>query len=276
MIHAYPLAAVIGYPVAHSRSPRIHRYWLKQNNISGDYTALTVHPDDLAGVMKAMPNMGFCGANITIPHKVSVLALADEISETATRIGAANTIVFQDDGKIYADNTDGYGFIANLKANAPLWKPETGPAIVLGAGGAARAVVVGLLKDGVPEIILANRTKSKAEQFKSEFGAKIKVVEWQDVHKYFSIANLIVNTTSLGMVGQPELNLNFGSLKPETTVTDLVYAPLQTNMLRVADEIGCVTVDGLGMLLHQAVPGFEKWFGLRPVVTDDLRKEVLK
>ncbi len=270
-----PLAGVIGHPIAHSKSPRMHKHWLRRYGLLGDYVPLHVAPADLETVVRNMPKMGFVGANVTIPHKVDVLQLADQVSDRATLIGAANTLIFKDDGTIFADNTDGYGFMANLRQNAPDWDPKSGPAAVLGAGGAARAIIVAMADAGVTEIMLSNRTRAKAEALRAEFGARIQVVDWVQAGNMIEDAATVVNTTSLGMTGQPELRVPMDGLRAGTLVTDLVYTPLRTQLLEKADAAGCITVDGLGMLLHQGVPGFERWFGKRPEVDDDLRRIML-
>jgi len=270
-----PLAGVIGNPIAHSKSPRLHRHWLAKYGIAGDYVPLHVDKDDLAEVLRALPRMGFVGANVTIPHKVAALEIADHVSDRATLIGAANTLIFHEDGKIIADNTDGYGFLANLKQGAPDWRPDLGPAAVLGAGGAARAVIVSLLDAGVPEILLANRTRTKADVLRSEFGSRVRAFEWVQAGNMIEAATTVVNTTSLGMVGSPELRVPLDGLQPGTVVTDLVYNPLRTHLLDEAEKAGCTVVDGLGMLLHQGVPGFERWFGVRPEVDQATREAVL-
>jgi len=273
--HRIPLAGVIGNPVAHSRSPRLHRHWLARYGIAGDYVPLHVLEQDLRQVIEALPRMGFVGVNITIPHKVAVMELADHISDRAILIGAANTLIFRSDGKVHADNTDGYGFIANLRQGAPGWRADAGPAALLGAGGAARAVIEALLEAGVPEIMIANRTRPKAEALRHEFGARLHVVDWVQAGNMIEDAALVVNTTSLGMTGQAELRIPLDGLHPGQVVTDLVYSPLKTRLLAEAEAAGCDTVDGLGMLLHQAVPAFERWFGIRPEVDDALRAAVL-
>ncbi|WP_415184866.1 shikimate dehydrogenase [Phaeovulum sp.] len=272
---AIPLAGVIGAPIAHSRSPSLHSYWLRTYGLRGHYIPMEVAAADLAQVLHALPRAGFVGCNITIPHKEAVLALADVVSDRAALIGAANTLIFRPDGKIYADNTDGYGFIANMQQYAPDWAPKSGPAAVIGAGGAARAVVASLLEVGVPEIRISNRTRARADILRTEFGARIVVYDWAQAGNMLEGAMTVVNSSSLGMVGKPELRVPLDALSPEATVTDLVYTPLMTPLLLAAEAIGCTVVDGLGMLLHQAVPGFERWFGHRPEVTDDLRRVVL-
>lgn len=270
-----PLAGVIGNPIAHSRSPRLHKHWLARYGIAGDYVPLHVAEDDLAQVIRALPKMGFVGVNITIPHKVAVMEIADQISDRAILIGAANTLIFRRDGKTHADNTDGYGFLANLRQGAPGWRADAGPAAVLGAGGAARAVIEALIEAGAPEILLSNRTRGKADTLKSEFGTRIRVVDWVQAGNMIEDAALVVNTTSLGMVGVAELRIPLDGLHAGQVVTDLVYTPLRTRLLQQAEAAGCTVVDGLGMLLHQAVPAFERWFGLRPEVDDALRAAVL-
>lgn len=270
-----PLAGVIGQPVAHSLSPRLHGFWLKKYGIAGHYVPLDVGQADLAQVLDALPRMGFVGVNVTIPHKETVLKLADVTSDRATLIGAANTLIFRKDGKIQADNTDGYGFIANLRQNAPHWVPQSGPAAVLGAGGAARAVVAALLHEGVPELRIANRSRARAEALRAEFGGRVVVWDWVQTPQMMAEAMTVVNATSLGMQGKPELKISLEQIDPRATVCDLVYTPLQTRFLIEAAAMGCTIVDGLGMLLHQAAPGFERWFGQRPDVDSATRAAVL-
>lgn len=270
-----PLAGVIGSPVAHSKSPRLHGYWLKKYGIKGFYVPMDVAAADLEQVIRALPRAGFVGCNVTIPHKEAVLALADTVTDRAALIGAANTLIFRRDGRIYADNTDGYGFTANLRQNAPDWRPASGPAAVYGAGGAARAVIASLLEIGAPEIRLANRTKIRAEALRTEFGAKVVVMDWVQAGNMMEDAATVVNTTSLGMVGKPEFRVPMDALSPKATVTDLVYTPLKTRFLAEAEAAGCNIVDGLGMLIHQAVPGFERWFGQKPEVDQATRDAVL-
>lgn len=270
-----PLAGVIGSPISHSKSPALHNHWLETYNIDGFYVPIDVMPEDLENVIRTLPKMGFVGVNITIPYKEDVLKIADIVTDRAALIGAANTLIFRKDGKIHADNTDGYGFIENLKQNATSWAPTSGPAAVLGAGGAARAVIAALLEVGVPEIRLANRTKSRAEELRQQFGAKVVVFDWVQAGNMLEDATTVVNTTALGMVGKPALKVPLDGLEPNAVVTDLVYAPLKTKFLETAEELGCTTVDGLGMLLHQAVPAFDRWFQKRPQVTPELRAAVL-
>lgn len=270
-----PLAGVIGCPIAQSKSPQLHRHWLQQHGIAGHYIPMHVEPEDLADAIRMMPKMGFVGANVTIPHKEAVMDIADQVTDRAKVIGAANTLIFREDGSILADNTDGYGFITNLHQGAPNWDPQSGPTVVLGAGGACRAVVASLLEAGVPEILLTNRTRERAEQLRSEFGDRIRVEDWIQAGNIIEEGALVVNTTSLGMTGKPRLRVPLDGLRQDAVVTDLIYAPLKTELLSYAEEVGCTVVDGLGMLLHQAVPGFERWFGVRPEVDADTRAALL-
>lgn len=270
-----PLAGVIGSPIAHSRSPALHGYWLRRYGLKGHYIPMDIAQADLRDALAMLPKLGFVGLNVTIPHKESVLQLADIVTDRAALIGAANTLIFRKDGRIHADNTDGAGFIANLRQNAPNWRPAAGPAAVLGAGGAARAVVAALIEVGVPEIRIANRTRPRAEALRSDFGAKVVVQEWVQASAMLDGCATVVNTTALGMTGKPEFNLSLDHLDPAALVTDLVYTPLKTQFLIEAEDRGCTVVDGLGMLLHQAAPGFERWFGQRPEVDDATRAAVL-
>jgi shikimate dehydrogenase len=271
-----PLAGVIGCPVAHSKSPQLQRHWLNTYGIAGHYVPMHVEPGDLEAVIRMLPKMGYVGVNITLPHKEAVMSIADQVTDRATLIGAANTLIFRKDGTILADNTDGYGFITNLHQGAPDWDPKSGPAVVFGAGGACRAVVASLLEGGVPEILLSNRTRNRADQLREEFGARIRVVDWVQVGNVVEEAHLLVNTTSLGMGGKPRLRVPLDGLQKHCVVTDLIYSPLKTEILQFAEEAGCTTVDGLGMLLHQAVPGFERWFGQRPEVDNATRAAALR
>ena len=275
MTESIPLAGVIGAPVAHSKSPLLHGYWLQKYGLRGYYVPLNVSQADLEDVLLTLPKMGFVGANVTIPHKEAALRIADLVSDRAALIGAANTLIFRRDGKIHADNTDGYGFLENLRQGAPGWRADAGPCAVLGAGGAARAVVASLLEAGAEEIRLSNRTRNRADALREEFGTKVVVYEWVQAGNAIDGAATVVNTSSLGMVGKPEFRVPLDGLSKDAVVTDLVYTPLETKLLRHARDMGCRTVDGLGMLLHQAAPGFERWFGVRPEVDEGLREAVL-
>ncbi|ARC87198.1 shikimate dehydrogenase [Rhodovulum sp. MB263] len=270
-----PLAGVIGSPIAHSKSPLLHRHWLERYGLRGFYVPMDVAHADLKQVLEALPRMGFVGVNVTIPHKEAILSLADSVSDRAALIGSANTLIFLADGKVYADNTDGIGFIENLRQGAPGWDPTSGPAAVLGAGGAARAVVAALSEQGVREIRVSNRTRSRAEALRAEFGPKIVIHDWVQAGAMIDGAATVVNTTSLGMVGKAEFKVPLDALSSDAVVCDLVYVPLETPFLREARARGCVAVDGLGMLLHQAAPGFERWFGRRPEVDDAARAVLL-
>lgn len=237
---------------------------------------MPVLPENLAEALRALPHLGFAGVNVTIPHKEAVLTLADIVTDRAALIGAANTLIFRPDGKIHADNTDGYGFIANLRQAAPDWIAGSGPAAIIGAGGAARAVVASLLDSGAEEIRITNRTRIRAEQIRAEFGARLIVYDWAQAGNMLEGASTVVNASSLGMEGKQPLRIPLDALSPDALVTDLVYTPLMTQFLADAQARGCRIVDGLGMLLHQAAPGFERWFRQRPVIDDDTRRAVLE
>ena len=271
-----PLAAVIGWPIGHSKSPIIHTHWLKMHGIPGHYIPIGLRPENFETGIRSLPKLGFKGANITIPYKETILSIAKSVSDRAALIGAANTIVFREDGGFHADNTDGYGFVQNLRQHAPDWSASLGPALVLGAGGASRAVISALLEDGAPEVRIANRTRHRADILKDQFGAKIRVFDWGRLGDAMPGVATIVNTTSLGMVGEPPLNVRLDHAPQTALVTDIVYNPLKTELLLQAESHGMRTVDGLGMLLHQAVPGFESWFDHRPVVDSTLRDLVIR
>jgi shikimate dehydrogenase len=270
-----PLAGVIGHPIAHSRSPALHGFWLKRYGIKGHYIPMDVTPGDLAEALHMLPRLGFVGINVTIPHKEAVLKLADVVTDRAALIGAANTLIFRKDGKIHADNTDGAGFMANLRQLAPHWQPNDGPVALFGAGGAARAVIAALIEVGVPEIRIANRTRLRAELLRNDLGAKLVVYDWVHAVDMVEGAALVINSTAIGMSGKPELRLPLDRLSRGAVVTDLVYTPLMTPFLIEAEQRGAHVVDGLGMLLHQAAPGFERWFNHRPEVDAATRAAVL-
>lgn len=269
------LAGVMGWPIRHSRSPRLHGFWLRHHAIDGAYLPLAVKPENLELALRALPALGFAGCNITMPHKLRALALVDDVTPQARRIGAVNTVVVQA-GRLQGSNTDAPGFLASLQADAPAWRPEVGPAVVLGAGGAARAVAVALLEAGVPRLRLCNRSLDRAEALARDLGERAEVAPWPAAAAGLADAALLVNATSLGMRGQPPLDLDLARLPPEAVVNDLVYMPLETGLLAAARRRGNTVVDGLGMLLHQAVPGFAAWFGVRPEVTPELRAAVLE
>jgi shikimate dehydrogenase len=261
-------ACLIGWPAAHSRSPLIHHYWLRKLDIAGGYSIEAVPPDEFATFVRLLPARGFVGANITIPHKERALALSVPDAR-ARAVGAANTLWIED-GQLRSTNTDVEGFINNLDACAPGWD-KAAEALVLGAGGAARAVVFGLIERGFTRVHVANRTFERARALADQFGASVHPIAWGDIGDVLPRANLLVQTTSLGMHGQPALDIDVSRLPPEAVVADLVYVPLETPLLAAAKARGLKTADGLGMLLHQAVRGFELWFGQRPQVTSELR-----
>jgi shikimate dehydrogenase len=267
-MNAVRTACLIGWPAAHSRSPIIHKYWLKQLGIAGDYRIEAVEPAAFPDFIGSLAAHGYCGANVTIPHKEQALALSQPDAR-ARAVGAANTLYFAD-GSLHSTNTDVEGFISNLDASAPGWHAD-GEAVVLGAGGSARAVVFGLVERGVARIHLVNRSRDRAQALAQPYGDRVRVVAWDEVGAILPKAGLVVNTTSLGMKGQPPLLLDVSVLRADATVADLVYVPLRTSLLEAAAARGLRTADGLGMLLHQAVRGFELWFGKRPQVTPELR-----
>ncbi|MGH7045745.1 MAG: shikimate dehydrogenase [Stellaceae bacterium] len=272
------LAGIMGWPVAHSRSPLLHGWWLDQKGIDGAYVPLPVRPERIESALRALPVLGFRGCNLTIPHKEAALAVADRVDPLARRIGAVNTIVVAADGSLEASNTDAYGFCENLRESVPDWDPASGPAVVLGAGGSARAVVVALADAAVGEIRIVNRTRARAEALASELrssGTAISVHSWHEAKAVQEDAGLLVNTTSLGMKGQPPLELDLSPLPRTAPVVDLVYVPLETGLLAAARQRGHPLVDGLGMLLHQGRPGFEAWFGAKVEVDAALRAAML-
>lgn len=266
------LAGVIGDPVAHSRSPRLHGHWLARYGINGHYVPLHIKPADFIDAVRMLPKMGFRGVNVTIPHKHDALGVADIVTPLADRIGAANTLTFTDQG-IEADNTDAYGFAQNILDSHPDWKPKT--VALVGAGGASRAVIVALQDLGVEEIRLSNRTQARADELAGELGDLITVVPWAHRSAMLEECDTLINGTAMGMVGEPPLELDLTPLPASAIVTDLVYMPLETPLLAAARARGNPTVDGLGMLLHQAAPGFERWFGQRPQIDAGLREAVL-
>jgi shikimate dehydrogenase len=263
---------LIGWPAAHSRSPIIHKYWLKMLGTAGDYRIEAVKPEAFASFITDLPAHGYVGANVTIPYKEQALALADGDAR-ARAVGAANTL-WLDRGKLRATNTDVDGFLGNLDASAPGWDRVGSEALVLGAGGASRAVIFGLLEGGISKIHLANRTRERASALAEKFGPRVQPIGWDQINAVLPGAGLLVNTTSLGMAGQPPLELDLAGLDAGTVVADLVYVPLQTPLLLAARARGLRTADGLGMLLHQAVGGFSLWFGRKPEVTAELRARV--
>ena len=269
------IAGVMGNPISHSKSPLLFRHWLNKLKIQGQYVPLKVVKEDLEQVLATLPKIGFSGINVTIPHKEHVLNFAEKITPRAKNIGAANTLTFLPDGGFKADNTDGFGFLANLKEYQQNWRPVKCVPLVLGSGGASRSVISSLLDEGVPIIYITNRTMERAQELGHFFGPRIKVIKWTDKKEMLGSINLLVNTTSLGMIDHEVLDLSLDNLSQATTVVDLVYNPIKTLLLKDAETRGCRCIDGLGMLLHQATPGFEEWFGIKPSVDSETRKMFL-
>ncbi|MGI9403875.1 MAG: shikimate dehydrogenase [Hyphomicrobium sp.] len=267
-------ACVIGWPVEHSRSPLLHGYWLEKYGIDGDYTKEAVAPEAIADFLRSLDANGFVGCNVTVPHKAAAFAAADEREASAKAVLAANTL-WLSDGKLVAANTDTYGYMTNLGQQAPGWDRRKAPVSILGAGGAARAITYGFLNAGVGEIRVFNRTRARAETLAQQFGPRVKAFDWSEREADSRNSAVLVNTTTIGMNGAGTLDIDLAGFDPECVVCDIVYVPLETELLRKAKSQGLRTVDGLGMLLHQGVPGFEKWFGVRPEVTDELREIVV-
>lgn len=270
------LAGVMGWPVAHSRSPRLHGFWLERYRIDGAYVPLAVQPERIGEALRALPVLGFRGANLTLPHKEAALEHLEEIAANARRLGAVNTVTVRDDGSLHGENTDGFGFLAHLRDTVDGWRAEGRVAVVLGAGGAARAIAAALDDDGARNVRVLNRTRARAEALAESLGGTIEALPWEERSDVLADADLLVNTTTLGMAGQPVLELNLSALPAAAVVYDIVYVPLETPLLKAARARGNPTVDGLGMLLHQARPGFEAWFGVKPAVDEDLRRFVLE
>lgn len=268
------IAGIFGWPVKHSRSPLLHGYWLDHYGIDGAYVPLAVKPEYFTQALRMLPRLGFVGANVTVPHKEAALEAVDEVEPLARRIGAVNTIVVREDGSLYGSNTDAFGFTENLREFAPEWKAESGPSVIFGAGGAARAAAVALIDAGAPEVRIVNRTTARADALAIELGSRARVWTWIDRDRSLADAVLIANTTKLGMQGEECLDLALDLLPVESVVMDAVYVPLVTKLLDSAGARGNRVVDGLGMLLHQARPGFAAWFGIEPEVTDKLRTRV--
>jgi shikimate dehydrogenase len=265
------LAGVMGWPIAHSRSPKIHNYWFARYGVEGAYVPLPVEPGKLETALRALPALGFSGCNLTIPHKEAALAFLDSVDPAAQRIGAVNCVVVDKAGALIGRNYDGFGFVASLQEGAPHWRGEAGPCVVIGAGGGARAIVSGLIDAGAREIRLLNRTRARADRLAQNFGAPVAAYDWEERHDALAGAALLVNTTSQGMVGQEPLDLSLAALPASAVVADIVYAPLETPLLVAARARGATPVDGLGMLLHQARPAFRDWTGVAPEVTPELR-----
>ena len=276
MKNSFTIAGVMGWPVAHSRSPLIHNHWIREHHLNGAYGLFPVNPNNLEAAIRGLQALGLAGCNITIPHKVNAMAYVDWVDPLAKRMGAINTIVVQPDGALHGYNNDGFGFIQSLLESQPAWHANAGPIAVLGAGGAARGVVVSLLDAGATHIRLINRTHSKAEELAQAFGSAVTSVKWEAREEALTGAALLVNTTNQGMHGEPALELSLNNLPVEALVCDAVYIPLETPLLKEARLRGNQTINGLGMLLHQARPAFHAWFGVLPDVTPELYAEVIR
>ncbi len=271
----FKLAGVMGMPIFQSRSPVIHNYWIREHGIRGAYGHFPVQPDRVEQAIRGLSALGLAGCNITLPHKVAAMSLMDELTPMVKRIGAINCIVVQADGRLVGHNNDGFGYIQSIKDVQPHWRADAGAVVLLGAGGAARAVLISLIEEGAKEIRLINRTREKSQALAQGLESVVKVLDWQDRHAALAGAAMLINTTNQGMYGQPALDLRLDELPRQALVSDLIYIPLQTPLLAQASERGNPTVNGLGMLLNQAIPAFEAWFGVRPQITPELHRLVL-
>ena len=270
-VDRFLLAGVMGWPVMHSRSPVLHNYFFRHYGLVGTYVPLAIKPDALEPALRALRPLGFSGCNLTIPHKERALAIVDEVDPVARRIGAISCVVVRSDGSLWGTNNDAYGFVQNILQHRPEWRADAGPVVIIGAGGGARAVAWSLAERGARDIRVVNRTLARAKALAQEFDSPMKAVGWDDRHRALDGAAMLVNTTSQGMVGQTPLDLDLDALPTGALVTDIVYAPLETPLLAAARRRGNPTVDGLGMLLHQARPAWKAWFGIEPEVTPELR-----
>ena len=270
------LAGVIGHPISHSKSPKLHNYWLTKYKINGFYVPFSVTTEKLKGSIKGLIDLGFKGVNVTIPHKTNVLTYADSVTDRAALIGAANTLYFSKSGKIHADNTDGYGFIQNIMDEIPDFDFYDKTAIIYGAGGSSRAIASALISNGIKEVGITNRTRSKAQIISENLGAKVSVVDWRNAPEMVEKVGIIINATSMGMVSQPDFSQPISRAKKTALVVDIVYNPLSTDLLKKARELNLKTVGGIGMLINQAVPGFEHWFQKTPAIDDDIRKFIIE
>ena len=270
------LAGVIGNPIAHSKSPKLHNYWLSKYKINGFYIPFSVTTENLETSIKSLMALGFSGVNVTIPHKTNVLSFADSITDRASLIGAANTLYFSKSGKIHADNTDGYGFIQNIIDEIPDYDFYDKTALIYGAGGSARAIASALLSTGVKEVGITNRTRSKAQIISENLGAKVSVVDWRSAPDTITKVDIIINATSMGMVGQPDFSQPISRAKKTALVVDIVYNPLVTELIKEAKKLKLKTVGGIGMLINQAVPGFEHWFQKKPQIDEKIRRFIVE
>ena len=269
------IAGVLGNPIAHSKSPILHQFWLKQNKIKGFYIPLKVSENDLEMTLRNLPKIGFSGVNVTVPHKESVMSLAKIKTERASLIGSANTLTFLPEGGFKADNTDGYGFMKNFEEQFPVWDPKEAKVLILGAGGACRAVIGALLESGVEKLHVTNRTQKRAKDLQVFFNSQIELIEWSQKEELLKNVNTVINATTLGMVGSDELQFSLSKANENTTIVDLVYNPINTPLLAEAHKKGCHVVNGIGMLLHQATPGFKEWYGVKPTITKELLNRVM-
>ena len=274
MADRFLLAAVMGWPISQSRSPMLHNFWFARHGLKGSYVPLAIPPERLEAALRALPALNFSGCNLTIPLKQKAMAIVDEVDITARTIGAISCVVVKEDGRLAGVNNDWYGFVHNVLEFVPDWRADAGPAVVIGAGGGARAVVYGLIARGAREIRLCNRTFERAQGLAEAFGDVVRVVRWDDRHAALDGAAMLVNTTSQGMVGQPPLDLRLDKLPTTALVNDIVYIPRETPLLAAARVRGNRIVTGLGMLLHQGVPAWQAWFGVTPQVTAELRATI--
>ena len=274
--NAVCLAGVIGNPIAHSKSPKLHNYWLSKYKINGFYIPFSVTTEKLETSIRSLMELGFSGVNVTIPHKTNVLSFADSITDRAALIGAANTLYFSRNGKIHADNTDGYGFIQNIIDEIPEYDFYDKTALIYGAGGSARAIASALLSNGVKEVGITNRTRSKAQIISENLGAKVSVVDWRAAPDTITKVDIIINATSMGMVGQPDFSQPISRAKKTALVVDIVYNPLITELIKEAKKMKLKTVGGIGMLINQAVPGFEHWFQKKPQIDNEIRRFIVE
>jgi shikimate dehydrogenase len=270
------LAGVMGWPVMHSRSPMLHNYWFRQHGLAGTYVPLAIRPEGLPAALRALHPLGFAGCNLTIPHKEQAMSIVDEVDALAKAIGAISCVVVRPDGSLAGSNNDCYGFIQSIKQAQPGWRADSGPVVVIGAGGGSRAVCYGLAQEGAKEIRLVNRTFARAKAIAEAFRGPIKALPWEQRHDVLEGAAMVVNTTSNGMVGQPALDLKLDKLPKSALAADIIYIPLETPFLAAARKRGNRTVNGLGMLLHQGRPAWKAWFGIEPEVTAELRAMVEK
>ncbi|MDR1967103.1 MAG: shikimate dehydrogenase [Burkholderiaceae bacterium] len=265
------LAAVMGWPVMHSRSPLLHNYWFRQHGLAGTYVPLAIEPGRLGDALHALRPLGFAGCNLTIPHKQAAMSIVDEVDAVARRIGAISCVTVRDDGSLAGSNNDGYGFIQHLRQSCPCWRADAAAAVVLGAGGGARAVCDALMQEGVSEIRVINRTLERAQHLAADFGSPLLALPWRERNDALAGAGIIVNTTSQGMVGQEPLDIRLDAAPSSALAYDIIYVPLETPFLAVARQRGLATLNGLGMLLHQGRPAWKSWFGIETAVTDELR-----